>query len=114
MVELERKIFESVPGKQVTLAHIIASPDRRIFNKLGLENDYYQAIGIMTITPSEVAIIAVDMAKKAAPVKIGFVDRFSGAVFILGDIAAVESAVMETTSFLEKMMGFSVPQITRT
>lgn len=110
----ERKIFESVPGKQVTIAHIIANPDKRIYDKLGLHNEYYQAIGIMTITPSEVAVIAVDIAKKQGPVKIGFVDRFSGSVFILGDLSAVEGAMIETTSFLERMMGFSVPKITKT
>lgn len=110
----ERKIFESVPGKQVTIAHIIANPDKRIFDKLGLQNEYYQAIGIMTITPSEVAVIAVDIAKKQGPIKIGFVDRFSGSVFILGDISAVEGAMTEASSYLEKMMGFSVPKITKT
>lgn len=114
MENKERKIFESVPGKQVTLAHIIAHPDSRIFEKLGLQNEYYQAIGIMTITPSEVAIIAVDTAKKAAPVKIGFVDRFSGSVFILGDVASVEMAMNAAISALEQGMGFSVPAITRT
>lgn len=112
MLNKDRKIFESVPGKQVTLAHVIAHPDKRIFDKLGLYNEYYQAIGIMTITPSEVAIIAVDHAKKAAPVKIGFVDRFSGSVFILGDVAAVEMAMKEALSSLEKLMGFSVAKIT--
>lgn len=113
MVMKDRKIFESVPGKQVTLAHIIAHPDKRIFDKLGLQNQYYQAIGIMTITPSEVAIIAVDIAKKAAPIQIGFVDRFSGAVFILGDVSAVGTAMDEANSYLERLMGFSVAPITR-
>lgn len=113
MERKDRKIFESVPGKQVTIAHVIAHPDRRIFEKLGLHNEYYQAIGIMTVTPSEVAIIAVDTAKKAAPVKIGFVDRFSGSVFILGDVAAVEMAMSSAINSLEKGMGFSVPAITR-
>ncbi|WP_373470752.1 BMC domain-containing protein [Carnobacterium alterfunditum] len=110
----DRKIFESVPGKQVTLAHIIASPDKRIFDKLGLQEEYYQAIGIMTITPSEVAIIAVDIAKKATEVKIGFVDRFSGSVFILGDVASVEMAMQEALDYLGKIMGFSITKITRT
>jgi len=90
---LERKIFESVPGKQVTLAHIIANPDERIFEKLGLN---------------------VDIAKKAAPIKIGFVDRFSGSVFILGDVAAVQSAIEQVVIYLSEFMQFSVPKITRT
>ncbi|SET63198.1 BMC domain-containing protein [Lacrimispora sphenoides] len=111
---LERKIFESVPGKQVTLAHIIANPDDRIFEKLGLNEEKYHAIGILTITPPEVAIIAVDIAKKAAPIKIGFVDRFSGSVFILGDVAAVQSAIEQVVIYLSEFMQFSVPKITRT
>lgn len=111
---LERKIFESVPGKQVTLAHIIANPDDRIFEKLGLNDEMYRAIGILTITPPEVAIIAVDIAKKTAPIKIGFVDRFSGSVFILGDVASVQSAMEQVVISLRELMQFSVPEITRT
>lgn len=111
---LERKIFESVPGKQVTLAHIIANPNERIFEKLGLNDEKYQAIGILTITPPEVAIIAVDIAKKAAPIKIGFVDRFSGSVFILGDVAAVQSAMEQVVISLRELMQFFVPKITKT
>ncbi len=114
MNRLERKIFESVPGKQVTLAHIIANPDERIFEKLGLNDEQYRAIGILTITPPEVAIIAVDIAKKAAPIKIGFVDRFSGSVFILGDISAVQSAMEQVVISLRELMQFSVPKITKT
>ena len=32
-----RLIQETVPGKQVTLAHIIANPDAIIYKKLGLQ-----------------------------------------------------------------------------
>ena len=32
----ERIIQEFVPGKQVTLAHVIASPDKNLYVKLGL------------------------------------------------------------------------------
>ena len=45
-----RLVQEMVPGKQVTLAHIIASPDEIIYQKLGLNPnvDYQQAaIGIL-------------------------------------------------------------------
>ena len=56
-----RLIQETVPGKQVTLAHIIASPDEIIYKKLGLDPnvDYAQAaIGICCLCPSETAGIA--------------------------------------------------------
>jgi len=44
-------IQEYVPGKQVTLAHLIANPGKDLFKKLGLP-DAVSAIGILTITPS--------------------------------------------------------------
>ena len=56
-----RLVQEMVPGKQVTLAHIIASPDEIIYQKLGLNPnvDYQQAaIGILSMTPSEISVIA--------------------------------------------------------
>jgi ethanolamine utilization protein EutS len=62
-----RLVQEMVPGKQVTLAHIIASPDEIIYQKLGLNPnvDYQQAaIGILSMTPSEISVIAGDIATK--------------------------------------------------
>lgn len=56
-----RIIQELVPGKQITLAHIIASPDPIMYSKLGLDPriDYGRsAIGILTVSPAETAIIA--------------------------------------------------------
>ena len=50
---IERSIQEYVPGKQVTLAHVIANPKHDVYVKLGLEDDRNDAIGILTITPSE-------------------------------------------------------------
>ena len=41
----ERMIQEYVPGKQVTLAHLIANPGNDLFKKLGLP-DAVSAIGI--------------------------------------------------------------------
>ena len=43
-------IQEYVPGKQVTLAHIIASPNKEIYTKLGLPEGTGNALGILTIT----------------------------------------------------------------
>ena len=90
-----RIIQESVPGKQVTLAHVIASPDEIIFNKLGLDPtvDYDQAaIGILSMTPSEIAVIAADVANKSSKVEMGFIDRFSGTLIITGRISNVQAA----------------------
>ena len=52
MIELDEKkriIQEFVPGKQVTLAHVIANPTEDLYLKLGLI-DASGAIGIFTIT----------------------------------------------------------------
>lgn len=109
----ERVIQEYVPGKQVTLAHLIANPNKDIYKKLGL-SDCDQAIGILTITPSEASIIASDIATKSGSVKIGFIDRFSGAVIITGDISSIEYALAQVIHTLGDMMGFTPCTITRT
>jgi ethanolamine utilization protein EutS len=71
------------------------------------------AIGIFTITPSEGAIIAADVASKAANVSIGFVDRFSGSLVITGDVAAVEASLHDVMHVLCSMMGFTSTTITK-
>ena len=109
----ERIIQEFVPGKQVTLAHVIASPDKNLYGKLGLI-DAEGAIGIMTITPSEGAMIAADIASKAADIKVGFVDRFNGSLVITGDVAAVEVAIRDVMAVLCDRMGFAKAPVTKT
>ena len=53
----QRIIQEYVPGKQVTLAHIIANPDEDIYKKLGLVVYKRESLGILTRTQSEAAIV---------------------------------------------------------
>ncbi|MCC5912249.1 MAG: BMC domain-containing protein [Clostridiaceae bacterium] len=111
--EKQRMIQEYVPGKQVTLAHLIAHPQHGIYKKLGLIEDQYDAIGILTITPSEAAIIAADVATKTASVEIGFLDRFSGSLVITGDVSSVESALFGIIDSLSKTLDFTPTQITK-
>ena len=40
--EKQRIIQEFVPGKQVTLAHVIANPDSSLYKKLGVIDDHTQ------------------------------------------------------------------------
>lgn len=112
--EKQRIIQEFVPGKQVTLAHVIANPTSDIYKKLGLVAEDINAIGILTITPSEGAIIAADIATKASDVSLGFIDRFSGALVITGDVSSVESAVKDIVDTLESTLHFTPTKITRT
>ena len=92
VVTKERIIQEFVPGKQVTLAHSIANPTVELCKKIGVPGA--EAIGIMTLTPGETAMIAGDIATKAASVEIGFLDRFSGALVICGSVASVDESVV--------------------
>lgn len=107
----QRMIQEYVPGKQVTLAHVIAHPVMEIYEKMGLPER--GAIGILTLTPGETAIIAADIATKAAEVEIGFLDRFTGALVFVGDVASVETALKEVNNFLEYQLGYTPARITK-
>lgn len=112
-MERERVIQEYVPGKQITLAHLIAHPDKDICKKLGLNTETTRAIGILTITPGEAAIIAADIATKSGQIEIGFLDRFSGTLVINGDISSIESSLKGVVDFLFETLKFSICQITR-
>ena len=112
-----RIVQELVPGKQITLLHIIANPDDVLYQKLGLDttdNYNYGAIGIMTISPSETVIIAADIAIKASGAEIGFVDRFSGTLIITGTVSAVQSAFESLADYIKNTLGYEVCQITKT
>ena len=113
----QRIIQELVPGKQVTLAHIIANPDEILYKKLGLDPavEYSKsAIAILTFTPAETAIIAGDIAIKASGATLGFVDRFSGTVILTGTYSEVEASLKAVVSYVEEMLGFTVCKITKT
>ncbi|AEB76408.1 microcompartments protein [Clostridium botulinum BKT015925] len=109
---IQRIIQESVPGKQITIAHVIASPMTDIYERLGI--DEKGAIGILTLSPFETAIIAADIATKASDVEIGFLDRFTGSVVISGDVQSVETALIAVNNTLKDMLGFTQAPITRT
>ncbi|QEK11465.1 BMC domain-containing protein [Crassaminicella thermophila] len=109
---IQRVIEESVPGKQVTIAHVIASPTYDIYERLGIDDK--GAIGILTITPYETAIIAADVATKAADVEIGFLDRFTGSLIITGDVDSVETALHAVNDTLKSLLDFTTAPITRT
>ena len=112
-----RIVQELVPGKQITIAHIIANPDKILYQKLGLDPalDYNKsAIGIVTMSPSETAIIAGDIAIKSSGVELGFVDRFSGTLIVTGTVSEVEAALRALVDYTRYTLGFVVCEITRT
>ena len=113
----KRIVQELVPGKEITLAHIIANPDPVLYEKLGLDPsvDYARAaIGILTVSPAETAIIMADVAMKAAAVELGFVDRFSGSLIISGTVSEVEASEAAILSYVRDELKYTVCGITRT
>lgn len=112
-----RIVQELVPGKQVTLCHIIANPDQVLYTKLGLDPkaDYTRsAIGVLTISPAESAVIAADIAIKSSNADVGFVDRFTGTLIISGTVSAVESSFTAIREYVINKLGYACCELTRT
>lgn len=113
----ERIVQELVPGKEISIAHIIAGPDSSLYERLGLksaEGNGKAAIGILNVSPPETAVIAADVAVKAAGVVLGVVDRVHGTLLVTGAVSETEAAVRAVLDYAQDKMGFSVCEITRT
>jgi len=113
----QRIVQELVPGKQITLAHIIANPDQALYQQLGLKIDISnggQAIGVLTISPAETAIIIADIAIKSAGVRLGFLDRYLGSLIITGTVSEVEAAIQAIIDYSDEKLSFAICDITRT
>ena len=112
-----RIIQELVPGKQITLSHIIANPDDILYTKLGLDpkTDYSRsAIGVLTVSPAESAVIAADISIKSSGADVGFVDRFTGTLIITGSVSAVDEAFSAIMTYVEDKLGYTCVEKTRT
>ena len=117
MQDKMRIVQELVPGRQITIAHIIANPDPVLYQKLGLDPklDYsHAAIGVLTISPAETAVITADIAMKSSNVDLGFVDRFSGPLIITGRVSEVETAFGAIATYFQNVLHFSVCDVTKT
>ena len=112
-----RIVQELVPGKQITLSHIIANPDNVLYTKLGLDpkTDYTKsAIGVLTVSPAESAVIAAHISIKSSGADIGFVDRFTGTLIISGSVSSVESAFTAIREYFTQRLKYVCCEITRT
>lgn len=107
-----RIIQEFVPGKQITLAHLVANPTEELCERVGVDSK--GAIGILTLTPGETSIIAGDIATKSANVSIGFLDRFSGALVVTGSVASVEESLKAVIQVLGENLSYTTCKLTRT
>ena len=112
-----RIVQELVPGRQITLLHIIANPDPILYQKMGLDPslDYNKAaIGVLTVSPAEPAVITADIALKASGADLGFVDRFSGTLIITGSVSEVEASFNAIAEYFRDRLHFTVCEVTRT
>ena len=110
-----RVVQLSVPGREITLAHVIGKPHPSVYTNLCLEIGFHadfdqegRAIGILQLSPAESAVIAADVAVKAGEVDVGFMDRCSGALIITGSRAEVDAAMEENLRFFRDDLHFRV------
>ena len=88
-----------------------------LYTKLGLDpkTDYTRsAIGVLTISPAESAVITADIAIKSSGAEIGFVDRFTGTLIISGSVSSVESAFAAIREYFTTKLTYACCDITRT
>ena len=113
----QRIVQELVPGKQVSLAHIIANPDKSILAalKLDMGNEMDStSIGVLTVTPPQTAIILADIAVKSAGVRIAHLDCYeSGSLMVAGTVSQVKSSVGAVLTYVENRLGYEICDITQ-
>lgn len=114
-----RLVRVKVVGREVSLAQLIGVSDRRIYENLGLhigthlgEDHTGESIGILHITPWEATVAAADIAMKSGDVELGFLDRFSGAVILLGNREEVKTSLQHVLDFFQHELGFPVCELT--
>ena len=107
-----------VPGTSIDFAHVFTPSDPSVYQNLALhigvhegEDHTGESIGIIRITPWEAIVVATDVAVKAADVEVGFMDRFSGALIILGGLSQVLTAIEEVVRFFRDELNFNVCEI---
>ena len=107
-----------VPGKSIDFAHVFTPSDSVVYKNLALdigvhegEDHTGQSIGIIRMTPWEAVVVATDVAVKAADIEVGFMDRFGGALIILGGLSQVLTAIEEVVRFFRDELNFDVWEI---
>lgn len=105
---------QNVPGRQLTLCHMIVEPNTQVMEKLGIGDTPYLSIGIISITPGESAIIAADTATKYSMVRLENLDRYNGSVLISGDVESIMNSLHEVKSVMCDCMGYAGGEITMT
>lgn len=84
----------------------------------GFETELHVPLGIRQLFQdahiNKPVLASVLWTAKASDVQIGFLDRFTGSVVIAGDVESVWTALRAVNDTLERVLGFTVAEITRT
>ena len=114
-----RLVRVRVPGREISLAQLIGTSQRELYQNLGLhigthlgEDHTGETIGILNLTPWESTIAAADVAMKSGQVELGFLDRCSGTVILLGSHAEVRSALEQVLLYFREELHFNVCPLT--
>ena len=114
-----RLVRVKAPGREIDLAHLIGTSQTCIYQNLSLhigthlgEDHTGESIGLLHITPWEATVAAADIAMKSGDVELGFLDRFSGAVILLGNREEVKTSLRHVLDFFRDELGFPVCELT--
>ena len=66
------------------------------------------------MSPSEISVIAGDLAIKTSNVELGFIDRFSGTLIFTGRVSDVQAAIHAILDYLQEKLGFTICELTQT
>ena len=109
----------TVPGKEITLAHIIGVSEYPVYKNMALDIGFHEgddptgkALGILHMCPWESVVIGGDMAVKMGNVDIGFMDRFCGSLILTGEREDIKSAVYEIVRYFGDDLGYPVCKVT--
>lgn len=113
-----RTVRVRVPGKEISLAHIIGVTEASVYQNLGLhigvhegEDHTGESIGLMCFTLWESTVVAADVAVKSGGAEIGFMDRFCGSLILTGAHAEVRASIQGVLEFFKDELGFTVCEI---
>lgn len=114
-----RVVKVTVPGKEISMAHVIGVSEPSVYKNLGLDIGIHagvnlkgMSIGTIHMSPPESTVIAADIAVKTGSVELGFLDRFSGTLILTGPQEEVKTAVIEIIKYFREDLQYKTCPVT--
>ena len=114
-----RVVKVTVPGKEISMAHLIGVSEPSVYKNLGLDIGVHagedlkgMSIGTIHMSPPESTVIAADIAVKTGSVELGFLDRFSGTLILTGPQEEVKTAVIEIIKYFREDLQYKTCPVT--